>query len=89
MILTVAGGKVATSAITLTNVADRPLIAAAAAQAAIGTALDKASLAKAAAAAEAIAVARRRRPRLGRYRTKMAGVMTQRALQRAFARATA
>ena len=88
VILTVAGGKVATCAITLTNVADRPLNAAAAAQAAIGTALDKASLAKAAAAAEAIAAPAADGRGSVEYRTKMAGVMTQRALQRAFARAT-
>ena len=55
----------------------------------IGTALDKASLAKAAAAAEAIAAPAEDGRGSVEYRTKMAGVMTQRALQRAFARATA
>ena len=55
VVLTVAGGKIATCAIGLTNVSDRPLFAKDAAAAVIGTALDKASVAKAAAAAEAIA----------------------------------
>ena len=53
-----------------------PLFAAAAAQAAIGTALDKASLAKASAAAEAIAAPAADGRGSAEYRTKMAGVMT-------------
>ena len=55
VILTVSGGRVASCAIGLTNVADRPLLATEAAEAAVGSALDKATLARAAAAAEAIA----------------------------------
>jgi aerobic carbon-monoxide dehydrogenase medium subunit len=89
VVLTVAGGKVATCAIGLTNVADRPLFAKDAAAAVIGTALDKASVAKAAAAAEAICSPAEDGRGSVEYRTKMAGVMTARALARAFARASA
>jgi carbon-monoxide dehydrogenase medium subunit len=85
--LTVENGRVATCAIGLTNVADRPLLAAAAAAAVIGSALDKAALDKAAAAAEAIASPAEDGRGSAHYRTKMAGVMTRRALQGAFARA--
>ncbi len=88
-LLTVSGGRIATCAIGLTNVADTALFAAAAAQAVIGTGLDKASLAKASAAAEAIAAPAADGRGSAEYRTKMAGVMTARALSRAFARATA
>ena len=87
VMLTVSGGKIAACAIGLTNVADRPLLAAAAAAAVIGTALDKAALDKAAAAAEAITAPAEDGRGSAEYRTKMAGVMTRRALQRAFARA--
>jgi carbon-monoxide dehydrogenase medium subunit len=89
VVLTVAGGKIATCAIGLTNVSDRPLFARDAAAAVMGTALDKASVAKAAAAAEAIASPAEDGRGSVQYRTKMAGVMTARALARAFARATA
>jgi len=89
VVLTVAAGKIATCAIGLTNVADRPLLAKNAAAAVIGTALDKASVAKAVAEAEAIASPAEDGRGSAEYRTKMAGVMTARALARAFARATA
>jgi carbon-monoxide dehydrogenase medium subunit len=88
-ILTVSGGRIATCAIGLTNVGDTALFAAAAAQAVVGTTLDKASLAKASAAAEAIAAPAADSRGSVEYRRKMAGVMTARALSRAFARATA
>ena len=89
MILTVSGGKIATCAIGLTNVADTPLFAKDAAAAVIGTALDKASLAKGRRRREAIASPAADGRGSAEYRTKMAGVMTARALSRAFARATA
>jgi carbon-monoxide dehydrogenase medium subunit len=89
VVLTVTGGKIATCAIGLTNVSDRPLFAKDAAAAVIGTAIDKASLGKASAAAEAIASPAEDGRGSVQYRTKMAGVMTARALARAFARATA
>ncbi len=88
VILTVSGGRVASCAIGLTNVADRPLLATEAAETAVGSALDKATLARAAAAAEAIASPAEDGRGSAEYRTKMAGVMTVRALARAFARAT-
>ncbi len=85
--LTVVNGHIATCAIGLTNVAERPLLAAAAAAAVIGSGLDKAALDKAAAAAEAITDPAADGRGSAEYRTKMAGVMTRRALSRAFARA--
>jgi carbon-monoxide dehydrogenase medium subunit len=88
-IVTVSGGRIATCAIGLTNVADTALFAAEAAQAVVGTALDKASLAKASAAAETVADPAADGRGSAEYRRKMAGVMTARALSRAFARATA
>jgi carbon-monoxide dehydrogenase medium subunit len=54
VVLTMAGGKVATCQIGLTNLHETPLLADAAAKAVIGTSLDPATLKKAAAAAEAI-----------------------------------
>lgn len=88
-ILTVSGGRIATCAIGLTNVAETALLAEGAAQAVIGTALDKASLARASAAAETIAAPAADGRGSAEYRRKMAGVMTARALNRAFARAAA
>ncbi len=88
VVMTVSGGRVATCAIALTNVADRPLLAADASSAVIGTALDRQSLKQAADAVEAIAAPAEDGRGSAEYRTKMAGVMTRRALERAFARAT-
>jgi aerobic carbon-monoxide dehydrogenase medium subunit len=88
VILTVANGTVATCAIGLTNVAETALFARDAAAAVIGSKLDKATLARAAAAAEAIASPAADGRGSAEYRRKMAGVMTARALSRAFARAT-
>jgi carbon-monoxide dehydrogenase medium subunit len=81
-------GAVATCAIGLTNVADTALFAQAAAQAVIGSKLDKTTLARASAAAEAIASPAADGRGSAEYRRKMAGVMTARALSRAFARAS-
>ncbi len=87
VVLTVAGGKVATCAIGLTNLHETPLLAIDAANAVIGTSLDAASLKKAAAAAEAIMspAADARGP--VEYRKHVGGIMVTRALQRAAARA--
>jgi carbon-monoxide dehydrogenase medium subunit len=87
VVLTMAGGKVATCTIGLTNLHETPLLAADAAKAVIGTALDAASLKKAAAAAEAIMspAADARGP--VEYRKHVGGIMVTRALQRAAARA--
>jgi carbon-monoxide dehydrogenase medium subunit len=88
VVMTVLGGRVATCAIALTNVADRPMFAADASQAVIGTALGSQGLRQAADAVEAIAAPAEDGRGSAEYRTKMAGVTTRRALERAFARAT-
>jgi carbon-monoxide dehydrogenase medium subunit len=87
VVLTKAGGKVATCSIGLTNLSETPLLAEGAAKAAIGTALDDATLKKAAASASAIMspAADSRGP--VEYRKHVGGIMVMRALQRAFARA--
>ncbi len=87
VVLTMAGGKVASCAIGLTNLHETPLLATDAANAVIGTSLDAASLKKAAAAAEAIMspAADARGP--VEYRKHVGGIMVTRALQRAAARA--
>jgi len=87
VVLTLANGAVATCSIGLTNVADTPLFAQAAGDAVIGSKLDKSTLAIASAAAEAIASPAADGRGSAEYRRKMAGVMTARALSRAFARA--
>jgi carbon-monoxide dehydrogenase medium subunit len=87
VVLTMAGGKVATCQIGLTNLAETPLLAEDAANAVIGTSLDPATLKKAAAAAEAIMspAADARGP--VEYRKHVGGIMVTRALQRAASRA--
>ena len=87
VVLTMAGGKVASCAIGLTNLHETPLLAVDAANVAIGSSLDAASLKKAAAAAEAIMspAADARGP--VEYRKHVGGIMVTRALQRAAARA--
>jgi carbon-monoxide dehydrogenase medium subunit len=87
VILTVSGGRIATCAIGLTNVAGTALFAREAAASVVGAALDKPTLARAAAAATAIAEPAADGRGSAEYRAKMAGVMTARALTRAFARA--
>jgi aerobic carbon-monoxide dehydrogenase medium subunit len=88
VVLTMAGGKVASCAIGLTNLHETPLLAADAAQAMIGTSLDPATLKKAAAAAVAIMspAADARGP--AEYRRHVGGIMVTRALTRAVARAS-
>ena len=88
VMLTMAGGKVTTCQIGLTNLAETPLLAEDAAKAVIGTSLDPATLKKAAAAAEAIMspAADARGP--VEYRQHVGGIMVMRALQRAAGRAS-
>ncbi len=88
VVLTKAGGKVATCSIGLTNLSETPLLAEGAARAVIGTSLDDASLKKAAAAASAIMspAADSRGP--VEYRKHVGGIMVMRALQRAASRAS-
>jgi carbon-monoxide dehydrogenase medium subunit len=87
VVLTMAGGKVASCAIGLTNLHETPLLATDAAKAVIGTSLDAASLKQAAQAAEAIMspAADARGP--VEYRKHVGGIMVTRALQRAAQRA--
>lgn len=87
VVLTMAGGKVATCAIGLTNVHETPLLATDAAKAVIGTSLDAATLKKAAAAAEAIMAPAADARGPVEYRKHVGGIMVTRALQRAAARA--
>jgi carbon-monoxide dehydrogenase medium subunit len=86
VVLTMAGGKVSSCAIGLTNLHETPLLAADAANAVIGTALDQAALQKAAAAAAAIMspAADARGP--VEYRKHVGGIMVMRALERAKSR---
>jgi carbon-monoxide dehydrogenase medium subunit len=88
VMLTMAGGKVATCAIGLTNLHETPLLAADAARCVIGTSLDAATLKKAATAAESIMspAADARGPI--EYRKHVGGIMVMRALQRAASRAS-
>ena len=87
VMLTMKGGKVERCSIGLTNVADTPLWAEEAAKILTGSPLDAPTIKKAVAAAEAITspASDARGPAL--YRTKMAGVMLARALDRAKSRA--
>lgn len=87
VVLTMAGGKVGTCAIGLTNLHETPLLATEAARAVIGTSLDAAALNMAATAAQAIMspAADARGP--VEYRKHVGGIMVTRALQRAASRA--
>jgi aerobic carbon-monoxide dehydrogenase medium subunit len=87
VILTISDGAIATCTISLTNVAGTALFARDAAASVIGTALDKPTLARASAAAVAVTEPAADGRGSAEYRGKMAGVMTARALTRAFARA--
>jgi carbon-monoxide dehydrogenase medium subunit len=87
VVLTMAGGKVATCSIGLTNVHETPLLAIDAAKAVIGTALDAATLKAAAAAAEAIMAPAADARGPVEYRKHVGGIMVTRALQRAASRA--
>jgi len=87
VVMTMAGDKVASCTIGLTNLHETPLLASDAAKAVIGTSLDAAALKNAAAAAEAIMspAADARGP--VEYRKHVGGIMVSRALQRAASRA--
>jgi carbon-monoxide dehydrogenase medium subunit len=87
VMLTMKGGKVESCSIGLTNVADTPLWAQEAAKILTGSALDAATIKKAVAAAEAITAPASDAHGPAQYRTKMAGVMLARALDRAKSRA--
>jgi carbon-monoxide dehydrogenase medium subunit len=87
VVLTKAGGKIASCSIGLTNVAETPLWAEEAARLLVGSALEPAVVKQAVAAAEAITSPASDNRGPAAYRTKMAGVMLARALARAAARA--
>jgi carbon-monoxide dehydrogenase medium subunit len=87
VVLTMSGGKVATCAIGLTNLSETPLLAEDAAQAVIGTSLDAAALKKAEAAAVAIMSPAGDGRGPVEYRKHVGGIMVERALKRAAARA--
>lgn len=83
VVLTLSAGKVVTCSIGLTNVADTPLWAEAAAKTLVWSTLDAATVKQAVAAAEAITSPASDNRGPAAYRTKMAGVMLARALARA------
>ena len=87
VVMTMAGDKVASCTIGLTNLHETPLLASDAAKAVIGTSLDAAALKNAAAAAEAIMspAADARGP--VEYRKHVGGIMVTRALRLAATRA--
>ena len=87
VVLTMSGGKVATAAIALTNVAPTPLFAAAASEFVVGSTLDAETLRRAAVAAKSIADPATDGRGTAEYRREMAGVMVTRALAKAAARA--
>jgi carbon-monoxide dehydrogenase medium subunit len=87
VVLTVSRGKVATCAITLSNLSDTALLAKDAAAAVIGTALEKPALAAAVKAARAIMSPAADARGTTDYRTHVGGVMVERALSKAFGRA--
>lgn len=86
VVLTMKDGVVTSCTIGLTNVGETALFAETAAQITIGTSLDAATLSRAAAAAEEITSPAADGRGSAAYRTKMAGVMVKRALQRAASR---
>lgn len=87
VVLTMEGGTVATCSIGLTNLSETPLLAGEAAAAVTGTSLDAASLKAAVEAARSIMepAADGRGP--VEYRVHVGGIMVERALKRAAARA--
>ena len=88
VLLTMNGGKCETAAIALTNVADTPLLAEEAARAVVGTSLDGAALSAAAEAAKAITSPVKDVRGPADFRRHVAGVMVQRAIEKAAARAS-
>jgi aerobic carbon-monoxide dehydrogenase medium subunit len=88
VVLTMAGGKVTSCTIGLTNLHETPLLATDAAKAVIGTSLDEATLKKAAAAAVAIMAPASDARGPAEYRKHVGGIMVTRALTRAAARAS-
>jgi carbon-monoxide dehydrogenase medium subunit len=86
-VLTMAGGKVKTCSIGLTNLADTPLLADQAASLVVGTVLDDATLRNAGAAATALMAPSADGRGPAEYRKHVGGIMVMRALKRAAERA--
>lgn len=89
VVITMAAGTCTSASIGLTNVSETPLWAAEAGRIMVGSTLDAATVDAAVAAAEAITNPASDMRGPSEYRTKMAGVMLRRALERARVRATA
>ena len=89
VVITMSGDTCTSASIGLTNVSETPLYAEAAGKLLTGTKLDAATVARAVAAAEAITNPASDMRGPSEYRTKMAGIMMRRALERAVARAKA
>ena len=88
VVLTRSDGACASAAIALTNVGDTPLFAQEASAALVGTALDEATLAKAAGLAEAITRPASDGRGPAEFRTRVAGLAVRRAIATARARAS-
>jgi len=87
VVLTALDGRITTCAITLSNLADKALLAKDAGAAVVGSALDRAALEAAARAARSIMSPASDARGTAEYRTFVGGVVVERALKRAFARA--
>ncbi len=87
VILTRSGDTISSCSIALTNVGDTPLYAADASAILEGASLDAETVKRAVAAAEAITMPASDGRGPAEYRTRMAGVMMERALKRAFDKA--
>jgi aerobic carbon-monoxide dehydrogenase medium subunit len=87
VVMTMKGGKIATCAITLTNLAPTPLLADEAAKALIGTSGDEAAIANAVAAARKIMNPANDTRGTPQYRTSVGGTYVARAIKSAMARA--
>ncbi|WP_269582091.1 FAD binding domain-containing protein [Roseibium sp. Sym1] len=87
VVLTMSAGTVGSCSVALTNVADTPLHAEEAGAILTGSALDPDTVKRAVAAAEAITEPASDGRGPAEYRTKMAGIMLERALVRAAERA--
>ena len=87
VMLTITNGTCRAASIGLTNVADTPLWAEAAARALVGTRIDRTAIANAANAAEAITNPASDGHGPAEYRRKMTGVTVRRAIERAKLRA--
>ena len=88
VILSMEGGTCSFASIALTNLGETPLLAEAAAAALVGSSVDKPAVDQAVSLAEGIMEPASDGRGPADYRTKMGGVMTRRAIERALRRAT-